>query len=103
MTVAPVQVSALLAKSLAFVPPIVTVEMLRLAVPVLVFVTVIVCGKLATFNISVAKHNSLFASVKHALFDERLAAGVPPVDALTESVAETVWMREPELPVAVIV
>ena len=39
VTVAPVQVSALLAKSLAFVPPIVTVEMVRLAVPVLVTVT----------------------------------------------------------------
>ena len=38
--VAPVQVSALLARSLAFVPPIVTVEMVRLAVPVLVTVTV---------------------------------------------------------------
>ena len=40
VTVAPVQVSALLAKSLAFVPPIVTVEMVRLAVPVLVTVSV---------------------------------------------------------------
>jgi hypothetical protein len=39
ITVAPVQVSALLAKSLAFVPPIVTVEMLRLPVPVLVTVS----------------------------------------------------------------
>ena len=39
ITVAPVQVSALLAKSLAFVPPIVTVEMVRLAVPVLVTVS----------------------------------------------------------------
>jgi hypothetical protein len=39
VTVAPVQVSALLAKSLAFVPPIVTVEMVRLAVPVLVTVS----------------------------------------------------------------
>jgi len=39
VTVAPEQVSALLAKSLAFVPPMVTVEMLRLAVPVLVTVT----------------------------------------------------------------
>ena len=38
--VAPVQVSALLAKSLAFVPLIVTVEMVRLALPVLVSVTV---------------------------------------------------------------
>ena len=38
--VAPVQVSALLARSLAFVPLIVTVEMVRLAVPVLVTVTV---------------------------------------------------------------
>jgi len=38
--VAPVQVSALLAKSLAFVPPIVTVEMLRFPVPALVTVTV---------------------------------------------------------------
>ena len=38
-TVAPVQVSALLAKSLAFVPPIVTAEMVRLAVPVLVTVS----------------------------------------------------------------
>src|SRR5208282_2720387 len=40
VTVAPVQVSALLAKSLAFVPPTVIVEMLRLAVPVLVTVSV---------------------------------------------------------------
>lgn len=39
VTVAPVQVSALLAKSLAFVPPIVTVEMVRLTVPVLVTVS----------------------------------------------------------------
>jgi hypothetical protein len=39
ITVAPVQVSALLAKSLAFVPPIVSVEMVRLAVPVLVTVS----------------------------------------------------------------
>jgi hypothetical protein len=39
MTVAPVQVSALLAKSLAFVPPSVTVEIVRLAVPVLVTVS----------------------------------------------------------------
>jgi hypothetical protein len=39
ITVAPVQVSALLAKSLEFVPLIPTVKMLRLAVPVLVTVT----------------------------------------------------------------
>jgi hypothetical protein len=39
INVAPVQVSALLAKSLAFVPPIVTVKMVRLAVPVLVTLT----------------------------------------------------------------
>jgi hypothetical protein len=39
-TGAPVQASALLAKSLAFVPPIVTVEIVRLAVPVLVTVSV---------------------------------------------------------------
>jgi hypothetical protein len=39
VTVAPVQVSALLAKSPAFVPPIVAVEMVRLAVPVLVTVS----------------------------------------------------------------
>jgi len=39
VTVAPVQVSALLAKSLAFVPPIITVEIVRLAVPVLVTVS----------------------------------------------------------------
>jgi hypothetical protein len=39
ITVAPVQVSALLAKSLGFVPPSVTVEMVRLAVPVLVTVS----------------------------------------------------------------
>jgi hypothetical protein len=39
VTVAPVQVSALLAKSLGFVPPIVTVEKVRLAVPVLVTVS----------------------------------------------------------------
>ena len=39
INMAPVQVSALLAKSLAFVPPISTVEMERLAVPVLLTVT----------------------------------------------------------------
>src|SRR5208337_1110513 len=39
ITVAPVQVSALLAKSLAFVPPSFTVEMVRLTVPVLVTVS----------------------------------------------------------------
>jgi hypothetical protein len=39
VTVAPVQVSALLAKSLAFVPAMMTVEMVRLAVPVLVTVS----------------------------------------------------------------
>jgi hypothetical protein len=39
VTVAPLQVSALTPKSLAFVPPIVTVEMVRLAVPVLVTVS----------------------------------------------------------------
>jgi hypothetical protein len=39
VTVAPEQVSPLLAKSLAFVPLIVTVEMVRLAVPVLVTVS----------------------------------------------------------------
>jgi hypothetical protein len=39
VTVAPVQVSALFAKSLALVPPIVTVEMVRLAVPMLVTVS----------------------------------------------------------------
>jgi hypothetical protein len=40
VTVAPVQASAFVAKSLAFVPPTVTVERVRLAVPVLVTVTV---------------------------------------------------------------
>jgi hypothetical protein len=40
VTVAPEQESAVLAKSLAFVPPIVTVEMVRLAVPVLVTISV---------------------------------------------------------------
>ena len=44
VTATPEQVSALLAKLLAFVPPIETVEMLRLAVPLLVTVTV--CGAL---------------------------------------------------------
>jgi hypothetical protein len=44
ITVAPVQVSALLAKSPAFVPPIPTVEMVRLAVPV--FVKVTLCAAL---------------------------------------------------------
>jgi hypothetical protein len=39
VTVAPVQVSVFLAKSLAFVPPIVAVEMLRFAVPLLVTVS----------------------------------------------------------------
>jgi len=40
VTVAPVQVSALLAKSLAFAPPIVTLEIVRFAVPVLVTVSI---------------------------------------------------------------
>jgi hypothetical protein len=40
VTVAPVQVSALLAKSLAFAPPSVAVVMVRLSGPVLVTVTV---------------------------------------------------------------
>jgi hypothetical protein len=40
VSVAPVQVSALLAKSLAFVPPSAAVETLRLIVPVLVTVSV---------------------------------------------------------------
>jgi len=39
VTVAPVHVSALLAKSAAFVPPIVTAEIVRLAVPALVTVS----------------------------------------------------------------
>jgi hypothetical protein len=39
VTVAPVQVSALLVKSSAFVPPIVAVEIVKLAVPVLVTVS----------------------------------------------------------------
>jgi hypothetical protein len=39
VTVAPEQVSALLAKLLAFVPPMVTVEMVRLPVPLLVTVS----------------------------------------------------------------
>jgi hypothetical protein len=39
VTVAFVQVSALLVKSPAFLPPIVTVEMIRLAAPVLVTVS----------------------------------------------------------------
>jgi len=39
VTVAPVQVSVLLAKSLAFVPPIATAEIVRLPVPVLVTVS----------------------------------------------------------------
>jgi hypothetical protein len=41
VTVAPVQASALLAKSPGFVPPIVTLEIVRLAVPLLVTVTVL--------------------------------------------------------------
>jgi hypothetical protein len=44
VTVAAVQVSALLAKSPTFMPPTATVEMVRLAVPLLV--TVSVCGPL---------------------------------------------------------
>ena len=48
VTVAPVQVSALLAKSLAFVPPSVTVEMVRSPVPVLV--TVSVCAALVVLR-----------------------------------------------------
>ena len=40
VNVAPVQVSALLPKSLAFAPPIATAEMVRLAVPVLVTVSI---------------------------------------------------------------
>jgi hypothetical protein len=45
-TVAPEQVSLLIAKSLGFVPPIDTVEMVRFAVPLLV--TVSVSAALAT-------------------------------------------------------
>jgi hypothetical protein len=41
VTVAPEHVSALLAKSPAFVPVMVTVEMVRLALPLLVSVTVL--------------------------------------------------------------
>jgi hypothetical protein len=44
MTVEPEQVSLLIAKSLAFAPPIVAVEMVRFAVPLLV--TVSVCAAL---------------------------------------------------------
>jgi len=40
VTVAPVQLSALLAKTLGFVPPSVTVDRVRLAVPELVTVSV---------------------------------------------------------------
>jgi hypothetical protein len=60
VTVAPVQVSALLAKSLVFVPPTVTVEMMRLAVPALVTVTalaalVVPTGSLAKLTLVVVR------------------------------------------------
>jgi hypothetical protein len=66
VTAAPVQVSALLAKSLAFVPPIVTLEKVRLAVPVLVTVTV--CGALVVsrfwgLNVSAAGEKDTGATV----------------------------------------
>lgn len=48
VTVPPEQVSELLAKSLAFVPPIVTVEMVRLPVPLLV--TVSICPALVVLR-----------------------------------------------------
>jgi hypothetical protein len=48
VTVAPVQVSATLTKSLAFAPPTVTDEMVKLAVPVLV--TVSVCAALVVLR-----------------------------------------------------
>ena len=62
VTVAPVQVSALVAKSLAFVPPIVTVEMVRLAVPVLVTVSVWAALVVPTFcgpNVRLVRRNLL--------------------------------------------
>jgi hypothetical protein len=46
MTVDPEQVSLLIAKSLGFAPPIVTIEIVRFAVPLLV--TISVCAALAT-------------------------------------------------------
>ncbi len=60
VTVAPVQVSALMAKSLGFVPPIMTVEMVRLAVPVLVTVSgwaglVVLVGWLAKLKLEAEK------------------------------------------------
>jgi hypothetical protein len=66
VTVAPVQVAALLAKSPAFVPPIVTVEMVRLAVPELV--TVSVWGALVV---------PTFCAPNVRLVEERLTEGAP--------------------------
>jgi hypothetical protein len=68
--VAPVQVSALFAKSLAFVPPIVTVQMVRFAVPVLV--TVSVWGALVV---------PTFWEANVRLAAERLTAGVALANA----------------------
>ena len=67
-TVAPVQVSGLLAKSPAFVPPTVAVEMFKLAVPV--FVSVTVWGLLGRFRVT--KPN-----VK--LGEDKFTAGPSPV------------------------
>ena len=60
VTVAPVQLSALMAKSLTFVPLIVTDEMVRLAVPVLVTVSgwaglVVLVGWLAKLKLEAEK------------------------------------------------
>ena len=68
VTVAPVQVSALVAKSLAFVPPTVTVERVRLAVPVLV--TVAVCAALVV---------PTFCAPNVRLVGEQLTEGAAPV------------------------
>jgi len=76
--VAPVQVSALLAKSLAFGPPIVTVEMVRLAVPVLV--TVSVSGALVV---------PTFCGPNVRLFEERLNEDAPPLGEIFATNAST--------------
>jgi hypothetical protein len=97
MTVAPEQVSLLMAKSLAFAPPIVTVEMVRCAVPLLV--TVSVCAALGTPTSSLPKSRLAAEGVKAVTMPVPLSAtvrGLPAalsvifIDAMRLPVAEGV-------------
>ena len=73
-TVAPAQVSAVFEKSLAFVPPIVTVEMVRLALPLLVRVTL--CAVLVEPTLSEPKESPEVGEMLTA--GVRVGGGVPP-------------------------